>query len=61
MGIINKKSEVMCSFTKKCTNHGRECDHCKWNGSIQLENCLVLKDSNGNNIKYLEKGLNSSG
>ena len=58
----NKKqdSSIMCSFVAKCINNGRECDHCKWNGAIQLDNCLVLKDSNGSNIKYLEKELNGS-
>ena len=48
-----KKELILCSFYKKCKNYPKMCDHCKWNGAIDLGDYLVLETKDGRTIRYL--------
>ena len=44
---------VVCSFYKKCQNYKDLCDHCKWNANNEIQDYLLIEDSDGKSLKFL--------
>jgi len=54
MELILSDKMVVCSWIRKCANYEKECHHCEWNADNNIGDYLVLIDSDGKQIKFLE-------